>query len=468
MDRRPLAVLLTVAGTLAVVPEAALAHGIVGREDLPIPKWLFGWAATAVLVVSFVGLAVLWPRPRLEEASERRVASLPRLLDPICGAVGVALFAFVVYAGFAGSQDPATNIVPTFVFVIFWIGVAVLSLLFGDVFHAFNPWRAIARAAAAIATKVSRGGLPAPMPYPAMLGRWPAAIGIFAFVWLELVYPDRTDPSKLAVLALAYAAIQLVGTSLYGIAPWTRYGDAFGSFYGLFARMSPLRWERGALYVRAPLSGLTKLDAVPGTVALLCVMIGTTSFDGFSAGPAWGEIAPRMTDSLRGIGFSQSASLQVAFTIGLIVVVAIVAGLIRLGIAGMRNASHVKLTTDELAARFAHTLVPIALAYIVAHYFSLLFVNGQAIGYLASDPLGRGSNVFGTAQWTVDYGWISANAIWYVQVGALVAGHVAGLAIAHDRAIALFPARAALRSQYALLVLMVAYTVGGLWLLSQD
>jgi hypothetical protein len=465
--RRLLAVVLATAVAVAAVPEAALAHGIVGREDLPIPKWLFGWAATAVLVVSFVGLAVLWPRPRLEQESERRLLSLPRLLDPICGALGAALFGLMVYAGFAGKQDPATNVVPTFVFVIFWVGVAVLSALFGDVFKAFNPWRAIARGVAALAGTISRGALPAPMPYPAWLGRWPAAAGIVAFVWLELVYPDRTDPSKLALLMLAYAAIQLVGMTLYGIAPWTRYGDAFGSFYGLFARISPLRWTRDAVFVRAPLSGLPRLDAVPGTVALLCAMIGTTSFDGFSAGPVWGDIAPRMTDSLRNIGFSQSSALQIAFTIGLIVVIALVAGLYRLGVAGMRNASHVELSTDELAARFAHTLVPIALAYVVAHYFSLLFVNGQAIGYLVSDPLGHGANLFGTSQWTVDYGWISANVIWYVQVAALVLGHVAGLVLAHDRALVTFKeGRVATRSQYWMLAVMIAFTSLGLWLLS--
>jgi len=466
--RRLLAGLLVLAGALAVVvPEAALAHGIVGRQDLPIPKWLFGWAATVVLVVSFVGLAILWPRPRLEQAAERRLVSVPKLLDPICGAIGVALFAFLVYAGFAGSQTAATNIVPTFVFVTFWVGVAMLSLLFGDVFAAFNPWRALARGAAAIAGRVSRGGLPAPMAYPAALGRWPAAAGIVAFVWLELIYPDRGDPSKLAVFALIYAAVQLVGMSLYGIGPWTRYGDAFASYYGLFARMSPLRWERGALYARMPLSGLTRLDAVPGTVALLCAMIGTTSFDGFTGGPAWGEIAPRMADSLRELGLSQSISQQVAFTIGLIVVISLVAGLYRLGISGMRSVSDAKLSTDELAARFAHTLVPIALAYVVAHYFSLLFVNGQAIFYLVSDPLGSGADLFGTAQVAVDYGWISANVVWYVQVAALVLGHVAGLILAHDRALVTFKGtRAATRSQYWMLAVMIAFTSLGLWLLS--
>jgi len=465
--RRLTFALLAAAGMLAALPQAALAHGLAVREDLPIPKWLFVYAAIAVLVASFVGLALRWPKPRLEQPAERRVGSVPKLLDPLCGAIGIALFVLLVYAGYAGSQTATNNLLPTFVFVIFWVALSVLSLLVGDVFQAFNPWRALARATATIATKVRRGGLPAPMAYPAVLGRWPAAAGILAFAWVELVYSGRTDPSSLAVLALAYAAVQLVGMSLYGVDAWNRYGDAFGVYFGLFARMSPLRWERGALYRRLPLAGVTSLEPVPGTVALLCTMIGTTSFDGFSAGAAWGEIAPRMTDSLRNIGLSQSAALETAFTLGLVIIVALVAGLYALGVRGMRNASRIELSTDQLAARFAHSLVPIALAYLVAHYFSLLAYQGQAMAYLVSDPLGSGANVFGTAGSTIDYTWISANAIWYVQVGALVLGHVAGLILAHDRALVTFKGgRTAARSQYWMLAVMIAFTSLGLWLLS--
>jgi len=469
MQRRRLLVLLVLvaAGLAVALPEAALAHGIVGREDLPIPKWLFGWAATAVLVASFVGLAVLWPKPRLEAALERRLASVPKLLDPICGAIGIALFVLVLYAGFAGTQTTTSNLTPTFVFVIFWVGLAILSPLFGDVFAAFNPWRAIARAVAGVAALVSRDGLPAPLPYPERLGRWPAAIGILAFAWVELVYSGRGDPSNLAVLALAYAAVQFVGMSLYGIGAWNRYGDAFAVYYGLLARISPLRWERGALYVRRPLSGLTTLDPVPGTVALLCVLIGTTSFDGFQNGPVWGELSPRMTDAIAGLGVSQATALELAFTIGLLAAVLVVAGLYRLGVTGMQRESSDGMTATELARRFAHSLVPIALAYVVAHYFSLLAYEGQRIVYLASDPLGEGADIFGSAGAIVDYTWISATAIWYVQVIALVFGHIAGLILAHDRALAMFSdGRIATRSQYWMLAVMIAFTSLGLWLLS--
>jgi FtsH-binding integral membrane protein len=129
-----------------LVPGTAWAHGLVGKQDLPIPRWLFAWGATVVLVASFVALAVLWPKPRLEEpAAGRRLVRLPRLLDPLCGLVGVALFAAVVYAGLAGTSTPTANLAPTFVYVVFWVGLVFACVLLGDVFRPFNPWRAIAR-----------------------------------------------------------------------------------------------------------------------------------------------------------------------------------------------------------------------------------------------------------------------------------------------------------------------------------
>lgn len=468
MHRRRLLAMVGVAVSLVVaLADVALAHGLVGREDLPIPKAFFVWGATAALVASFVGLAVLWPKPRLEAAAERRWFGVPRLLDPLCGAIGVALFALIVYAGYGGSQTATNNVSEVFVFILFWVGAAVVSALFGDVFKAFNPWRAIARAVAWVAAKVSPNGLPAPMAYPVWLGRWPAVLGVLGFAWIELVYTGRQDPSQLATLALVYAALQFVGMSLYGIETWNRHGDGLGVYYGLLARISPLHWVRGEVRRRPLLSGLTTLDAVPGTVALLCTMIGTTSFDGFSAGPTWGSIAPELTDGLRGLGLSQSAALEGALTIGLLGCVLAIAGLYWLGVAGMHRENRAGMSAEKLARLFVHTLVPIAVAYIVAHYFSLLAYDGQRIAYLVSDPLGTGHDYFGTATQTVNYAWISATGIWYVQVAALVLGHVAGLVLAHDRALLTFKeSRIATRSQYWMLAVMIAFTSLGLWLLS--
>ena len=446
---------------------APLAHGIVGREDLPIPRQAFFIAATAVLVVSFVGLAYLWQSPRFEEVRERRLFAVPRIVEVLCGALGVAAFAIVVYAGLAGEQNVQANLAPTAVHVIFWVGIPVLSLLFGDVFRAFNPWRAIGRAFGWTAGRVARGWLPEPLPYPDRLGWWPAVAGIAAYGWLENVSPDRDDPSLLAILALAYAAIQLVGMSLYGVEPWTRRGDGFAAYFRLFALLSAFDWRERTAYLRRPLAGVTELRPDPGLVGLVVVAIGVTTFDGFKEGPIWTDAARELVDLGADLGLSAGDASRIAYTIGLALVLLFVFVLYRLGVAGMRSVDRDRSPT-ELARAFAHSLVPIALAYVVAHYFSLLAYQGQALGYLVSDPLGDGSNLFGTAGGGIDYGLIGATAVWYVQVAALVGGHAAGLAVAHDRALGVLSVKDALRSQYAMLVLMVAYTVGGLWLLSQE
>jgi hypothetical protein len=468
------AVLAAAGGAVALVcvavagPDVASAHGLVGRQDLPIPRWLFAWAAAVVLIVSFVGLAVLWPRPRLEDPPPgRRLLRLPaEPLEVLGGVVGVAAFAGVVYAGLAGTQTATANLAPTTIYVIFWVGIPVASALFGDVFRLLNPWRAVARAVAWVARRGMGDGLPEPLAYPEWLGRWPAAIGILAFAWVELIYANRDAPDQLAVMALAYAATQLVGMSLFGIEPWSRRADAFGVYFGLFARLSPLRWTDGRLELRRPLSGVAALDVVPGTVALLCVMIGTTSFDGFSNGPTWSSLAPHIQSFFASLGLSSEHALEAAFTVGLLGVVGVISACYRLGILGMRTVDPSR-SAGELARRFVGSLVPIALAYVVAHYFSLLAYQGQAVAYLASDPLGDGSNLLGTASSTIDYGVITSTGIWYVQVAALVLGHAAGLALAHDRALVLYrrPSEAT-RSQYWMLAVMVAFTSLGLWLLS--
>ncbi len=453
-------------GAALALPAVASAHGLVGKQDLPIPRWLFAWGAAVVLVVSFVALATLWPKPRLQELRERVVWRVPVVLEVVCGAIGVAVFAIVVYAGLAGSQSPLENLAPTFVFVLLWVGVPFVSFWAGDVFRAFNPWRAIARFAAWVAGRASGGTLPEPLEYPRRLGRWPAAIGILFFAWVELVYVNRDDPSTLAIMGLVYLAVQLVGMSLYGIDPWLRNADPFGVYFGMFAKLAPLHWRDGRLATRKPLAGVVQLDPRPGTVALVCVMIGTTSFDGFSQGALWSDVAPDLQRWFIDLGFTAETALQIAFTIGLVAMVAIIAAFYRLGVTGMQSVGEGH-DVGELARKFVHTLVPIALAYVVAHYFSLLAYQGQATAYLISDPLGDGSDLLGTATATIDYGWISATGIWYVQVGALVIGHVCGLLLAHDRALAVYrDARAATRSQYWMLVVMVGFTSLGLWILS--
>jgi hypothetical protein len=464
--RRARRAVLGAATVALALPASASAHGLVGKQDLPIPRWLFAWGAAVVLVASFVGLAVLWSQPRLQRVVERRRFSTPCVLEVLAGAVGIAFFVFVVYAGFAGSQTDTANILPTVVYVYFWVAIPFVSAVFGDVFRAFNPWLAIGKATGWAVRRLGGEAAPEPLPYPARLGRWPAVIGVLAFAWIELVYANKGDPSQLSIMALAYAAVQLVGMSLYGVQAWSNRGDAFGVYFGLFARISPLHWHDRALYTRPVLGGCPALTPVAGTVALLCTMIGTTSFDGFSQGTTWNSIVPHLQDFFSSLGLNAEHALEAAGTVGIVVMCCLIGLLYRLGVMGMHTVGR-RRPAGELAGAFAHTLIPIALAYVVAHYFSLLAYNGQAIAALASDPLGDGSDLLGTASKTIDYTWVSATGIWYVQVGALVVGHVAGLTLAHDRALALYAkARDATRSQYWMLAVMVAFTSLGLWLLS--
>ena len=449
--------------------EWLIAHGLVGRSDLPIPEWLFGWAAAIVLIVSFVALAVLWPDPRLEgDRAWRRLFALPQApVDVVCGAIGIFLFGVTIWAGLAGEQTAAANWASTFVYVIFWLGFAGASVLFGDVFRAFNPWRAIARAVAGVAKVANRGSLPEPLAYPERLGRWPAAAGIFAFAFMELAASNGDMPRNIAIAAVVYSALTWIAMALYGIDRWVERGEAFSVYFNLFSRISI--WERRGrdIGARRPLSGLAALEPMPGTVGLLAVMIGSVTFDGAGEGRPWTDIAPDMADFFRDLGLSPENSLMVTYGIGLVIAILLVYGFYRLGIAGARSVGG-GFTSRRLADAFVHSLVPIAFVYAAAHYFTLLLFQGQAIWFLASDPLGEGDDLFGTADRAIDYTIIGANATWYWQVGFVILGHVAALTLAHDRALALYKdAKEAVRSQYWMLGIMVGFTTLALWLLSQ-
>lgn len=468
--RRPLLVALGGAGVAGLAaPAAAQAHGIVGRADLPIPVWLFSWTAAVVLVVSFVALSTLWRSPQLQSEHRRRLFRLPAAVRWLTSAAGVGLFALVLYSGFAGAQVANANFSVTFIYVIFWVGVPVASVLCGDVFAALSPWRSCARALRWAGRRAAPGRL-ARTPLlrcPQRLGVFPAVGWLVGFAWLELVYVARDQPSTLAALSLAYFLAMLVGMGLFGVEEWSGRADGFGVYFSLLARMSALCADRdGVVYGRRLLSGLADMPVVAGTVTLICAVIGTTTFDGFSNGGLWRTGEPEVQSVFAGLGLHPTPALELAYTVGLLGCIALVAGIYRLGIAGVRSVSD-RYDTEELTRTFAHTLAPIGFAYVLAHYFSLLIWQGQAIGYLASDPLGNGANLFGTSAYQIDYAIISYAAIWYVQVAALVGGHVGGLALAHDRALSLYPdTQEAVRSQYWMLAVMVAFTSFGLWLLS--
>jgi hypothetical protein len=255
--------------------------------------------------------------------------------------------------------------------------------------------------------------------------------------------------------------------ALYGVDTWISRGEAFSVYFNLFSRLSPIETRDRIVGLRRPLSGLPALNPGAGTVPLLAVMIGSVTFDGASEAPIWTGIAPDIANFFQDIGLSPQNSLELAFLIGLTVAILLIYGFYMLGVVGAKSVGG-DFDARQLARAFVHSLVPIALAYVAAHYFTLLLFQGQSIAFLGSDPLGDGSDLFGTADSEIDYTIIGANTTWYWQVGFVVVGHVLALTLAHDRALALYDrAKLGVRSQYWMLAVMVGFTSLALWLLSQ-
>jgi hypothetical protein len=449
-----------------------LAHGIGGIRDLPIPESYFFVTAAVVLVVSFVLLVALWKRPQLERrAAGRELPSvlsaivLSRALRIVLQTLSVVVFAAVLVSAAFGTTIELSNLAPTFVYVVFWLGLPLLSVVLGNVWRALSPWRAIADGVV-WALELGGGTAQPLLAYPRRLGRYPAAGALLAFVALELAYTRPSAPRTLAIAIALYTYWALGGMVVYGREAWTNGGEGFAVAFGLLARMAPFVVRNGRVVLRWPLTGLGGAERTIGTVTFVAVMLGSTSFDGFSRTREWQNLIEHLRRRL------VHQPVRIA---DLVVTLVNVAGLVAfVGLVALTYLTAVEAARRlvreprSLVPEFVLSLVPIAFAYVVAHYFSLFVEYGQFAILLASDPLGRGWNLFGTADYQPNLTILTPNTVWYVQVGALVVGHVAGLAVAHDRAVALFVRRGdALRSQLPLLALMVLYTVGGLWVLSR-
>jgi hypothetical protein len=454
------------------------AHALVARQDLPVPAWLFAWGASIVLIISFFALSVSWRAPRFEEDRWRPLgAGLSRALlglpaQVLCGLVGVLLLGLAIYAGMRGTEAPDRNFALTFLYVTVWLGFPLFSVFLGDVFRPFNPWRAVGRVVGTGFTALA-GRRPGRLCYPEKLGRWPAAVGLIAVVWLEIVYGAGggvavgLSPHAAAVAALVYSGYTLAMMALFGVEQWCRTGEVFSVYFGMFGRLGCFDVEGGRLGVRRPLSSATKWATVPGSVAVVVASIATTSFDGAQEG-AFKNAMESTFERLVDAGLGLTSALRFTDTLFILLCFAGVGLVYLIGVRGMASVPGAP-PLRKLRDGFAHTLIPIAFAYLVAHYFSLYVFQEQAqFTYLLSDPLGTGTtDLFGTASSGIDFQLLSANAIWYVQVGALVVGHVIGLTLAHDRATVYWgDYRQAARSQYWMLAVMVAFTCFGLYLLS--
>jgi hypothetical protein len=376
------------------------------------------------------------------------------------GALSVALFVFLLLGSFVGKDSSGVNFTPTFVYVFFWIGMPLLTVLLGNVWPVLSPWKAVADALERLTRR-----RPPPFEYPEHLGRWPAGVLLLSFATLELTYPDPSDVRILGLAIVIYSIVTWLGAFLFGSEAWFRNGDGFSVYFMLLARISAFgRRDDGQLVVRTPLSGLSVRDPTPGTIFFVAVMLGTTFFDGFSRTSIWqNRFYDVQVDLLDRPSLADLVG-QLMSLGGLLCAIAFIVLAFRLAVRGTETIAE----RPSLAQEFIDSLIPITLVYIVAHYFSLLIYQGEVGVRLMSDPWGKGWDLFGTHDFQPNFTFLTPHTIWYVQVAALVTGHIAGLAVAHDRAVGLFRTpRMALWTQYPMLVLMVLYTVGGLWVLSQ-
>lgn len=432
-----------------------LAHGIGGAKDLPISPELAIAGATAALVVSFTVLAIAWRTPRYDAATSGRPAPgwIAVMVDStwwraLWRTVGFLLFLYTAMAAVFG-KDLVINPVLGIFYVWWWVGLVPLSLLLGPVWKAISPGRTITLAIAKVAGGDPERGL---VRYPERLGHWPAALGLFAFVWMELVYPYSTEIGPVRLWCGAYVAVMLVGGAVFGNTFFER-ADPFEVYSTLVSRMSVWGRRGDLLVVRSPLANLDTTPVRPGLLAVMAVLFGSTAFDSFKDSTHWVQFVQGSTTS----AYVLDNLALLTFCVGVGLVFAVGCMLTGLGD---------DLRRRELPNLFAHSLVPIVAGYIVAHYLSYFVEVGQLTLIQASDPFSDGSNWFGTADLSVSY-WLSYHPtlLANVKVLAVVLGHVLGVVAAHDRAIKILPKRHQLTGQLPLLVAMIAFTVGGLYLL---
>ena len=450
------------AAVWAGLPSTAWPHAFDERYDLPAPLSFFVAGAVAVVACSFVVAALVARRAPSPSAAAGRVVGLGPLLPLLrqaCRIGSLILLGLTVAAGLFGTRDPMMNLAPTMVWIIWWIGLSLAVACFGNVWPALDPWRMLFELMDALARRWRRpNGIALGWSYPRALGAWPAVMLLLLFAWFEVVYLQAAVPYRIACAALAWSALTLLGMLCFGREAWQHNADVFAVYFATLGRFAPA--ARGpdarSIALRPPGSGLIASDAGSAAmIAFVIAMLSTVLFDGLLGGQAWWLVqrtftkwVPKLVDDNGYFaGTVGLAAVWLLFLTAYRLTCRVTAWLVR------------GCPARTIARLFAFTLVPIAVAYNVAHNFSSLLVQGQWLIPLLSDPLGRQWNLLGTAGFRPDIGIVDARTTWYVAIGAIVTGHVISVWLAHRVALREFGApRKAVIASIPLTVLMVIYT----------
>jgi len=483
----------------------AYGHGFGLRYDLPLPLtlWIIG-AAFAVLL-SFVVMSIAVcanasvEAPAQPNFHRQQIDVTSSKVCLIAQLFAVAALILVVVAGIIGDQTPTRNLAPTAIWIAWWVGFSYLSAFVGNVWSVVNPWAAIFDWCERI-LREPRAPRRAKVSWPESVGVW-AGIALFiVFAWLELIWEGRSIPSHLAWLAIAFSVLTWTGMFIFGRSTWLTHADPFALAFSVLSKFGPidvcigrgmsgtsaadketLKSEpsealdrdryRGAdsheiLILRPPGVGLLDNENMSQSLSVfVLVMLSTVTFDGLMATPVWQRIENALYVALPALGDSRLAIIN---TFGLLVFCVTFITVYRLVATLIAHAAGNRMTPDAAGRAFVLTLVPIAIAYLVAHYLSYFLIQGQLLIRLASDPFGFGWNIFGTAHFRPDIGIVGARFVWYTSLVAIVLGHVAAVSLAHMVALRSFSdRRLAIRSQIPMLVLMIAYTMMSLWIIAQ-
>jgi hypothetical protein len=447
--------------TVSTVPTegagtVVLAHGVGGGQDLPIPFQYAVIGASWALLISFVVMALAWRRSRFrgDDSGVALPAPMAAVVDSVWTRTALRVMALAFTALFLTAllfgPDLLTNPAFGVFYVLLWVGLVPASLLLGHVWRLVSPLRLLHLGLARLLRTDPDAGL---VRLPAWVGYWPGALGLFSFVWLELVYPDSTYLASVRAWLGVYTVVLLAGSVAFG-RDWFARADPFEVLSSLVARLSPFgRRTDGVPVVRNPLQNLDGLPAAPGLVAAVAVLFGSTGFDSFSESPTWTSY----TQSLD----VDTVLLDSAALAGFVLVVALSFSAATMAVGGLGH-----IERRRLPQTFAHSMVPIIVGYFVAHYLTLLVETGQQTLTQLSDPLGTGADLLGTADLGVNYFLTLHPALLAMtKVGAVVLGHLLGVVSAHDRAVRVLPRGRELVGQLPLLVVMVFYTSAGLYLL---
>ena len=440
-----------------------LAHGVGGSTDLPLPLEYALIGGVWALIVTFAVVGVAWRTPRFDPAKPGR--ALPQWVttagsSPIVrGVAAAAALAFTVWVAVAAIWGPQGNdsALPGTFYVLLWVGLVAVSVIVGPVWRVISPVRTVWRL-----LTLGRGSDDARRRYPAGLGYWPAALGLFAFVWLELASPDPGSLTAITVWILCYAVAMWVGAAVFG-STWFARADPFEVYSVTVSRLAPFRRNpAGRIVIGNPLDHLPTMPVRPGTVAVMAVLLGSTAFDSFSQSKAFRNFVDAHADAVPVVGDSGGGS--VLRTAGLLAFVVIVG--VTFTAAARATGGVTAEQRRELPGRLAHCLIPIVVGYIFAHYLSYLVERGQETIVRLADPLGKGWQLFGLDSGDVVY-LLSMNPalLWTIKVACVVIGHVVAVIAAHDQALRVIPVGHQLTGQLAMMLVMVAYTLTGLYLL---